>query len=62
MEKATTAMLCAGENRIQIRNDGLIMRCSRPARATRPLEVPGGYIQFVDSINFWEAFGHQTQK
>ena len=48
----STAMLCAGENRIQIRNDGLIMRCSRPARATRPLEVPGGYIQFVDSYKF----------
>lgn len=49
VKSKSKAMLCEGEKRIQIRNDGLVMSCSRPAGAKRPIQVPGGYIHFVDS-------------
>ena len=44
------AMLCEGESpHIHIKNNGQIQRHSYPAGEKRPVQVPGGYIHFVDS-------------
>ena len=40
VKSKSKAMLCEGEKRIQIRNDGIVMSCSRPAGAKRPIQVP----------------------
>ena len=46
------AMLVPAINRIEISNDGIIRECNRPTGRQLPLQVPGGYIQFVDSYKF----------
>ena len=45
-------MLCPAVNRIEITNEGVVFRCNRPQGSQQPLEVPGGFIIFVDSHKF----------
>ena len=45
-------MLCPAVNRIEITNEGDIVRRDRPQGSQLPLEVPGGFILFVDSYKF----------
>ena len=46
------AMLCPAERRIEITNEGTKHQCNRPPGSQEPLQVPGGYIKFVDSYKF----------
>ena len=48
----STAMLIPAHNRIEISDDGEIIRCERPAGATEPLAVLDGFIQFIQQYKF----------